>query len=79
MDSKKFWFVWNPQGRAPTYKHETRESAEAEATRLACLNEGETFVVLESLGHFKTIDPVEFVEHEIEYEIERGIEHEPPF
>ena len=38
--------VWNPQGSAPTYKHETEASAIAEAERLARLNRGQQFYVL---------------------------------
>jgi hypothetical protein len=44
-----FWFVWNPDGRAPSFRHQTIESATQEAERLARLNPGNTFVVLESV------------------------------
>lgn len=44
-----FWFVWNPDNRNPQHKHETEESAIAEAERLARMNRGATFVVLESV------------------------------
>ena len=44
-----FWFVWNPDNRTPKHKHETKGLAIAEAERLARMNRGETFVVLESV------------------------------
>jgi hypothetical protein len=46
---KSFWLVWNPQGSNPRYQHETEQSAISEAERLAKVNPGETFVVLESV------------------------------
>jgi hypothetical protein len=44
-----FWFVWNPNGPSPSYRHQLLESAVKEAERLARLNPGTTFVVLESV------------------------------
>ncbi len=44
-----FWFVWNPDGRSPTFRHLSEDNAVTEAERLARLNPGETFVVLESV------------------------------
>lgn len=44
-----FWFVWNPDGRNPQARHMSEQSAVNEAERLARLNPGETFVVLESV------------------------------
>lgn len=44
-----FWLVWNPKGRAPTHRHASEASATDEAERLARVNRGETFVVLESV------------------------------
>lgn len=46
---KRFWMVWAERGRCPTYKHETRASAEDEAERLAREHSG-TFHVLECVG-----------------------------
>lgn len=45
-EQPQFWMVWNPEGRAPTYRHETGESARDEAKRLARIHPGQTFVVL---------------------------------
>lgn len=51
-----FWFVWNTDGRVPQYKHQSEQSAIAEAERLARLNGGQTFVVLESVCARRTDD-----------------------
>lgn len=48
--SKKFWLVWSPQGRAPTYQHDTMMSAANEAERLAKQCPGAQFHVLEMIG-----------------------------
>lgn len=43
-----FWLVWCPTGAAPPrYRHSSRASAEREAERLARLNAGKEFFVLE--------------------------------
>lgn len=49
-DFHKFWLVWNPNGRAPTYRHLTAESAKQEAARLARSNHSDTFCVMECIG-----------------------------
>lgn len=54
MDS--FWVVWNPNGRTPTIKHTSHSSARCEATRLAGLNPGTPFFVLESVGFAEKVD-----------------------
>ena len=41
-----FWLVWNEDGDAPRVKHMDPDSAEREATRLASLHPGKSFVVL---------------------------------
>lgn len=46
----KFWMVWCPQGGPPTVRHGSRESAEAEATRLAGKNPGREFFILKAVG-----------------------------
>lgn len=47
-----FWLVWNPQGRAPTHKHITGQSAHDEAKRLAMANPGQEFYVMKAIGGF---------------------------
>jgi hypothetical protein len=56
-----FWMVWNPNGRSPTFKHETEESALSEARRLAGLNSGHRFYVLRAEHYFEK-DDVKHVE-----------------
>lgn len=49
-EAKRFWVVWNENGRAPVVKHPTQDSAEREALRLARGNPGQRFHVLALLG-----------------------------
>lgn len=59
---EKFWMVWKEKGSLPTVLHSTLEYAEKEAERLARLNPGEKFIVIESVK-FCTIDnPVHWYE-----------------
>lgn len=69
MSDKKnsFWLIWNPQGDAPTRQHQTRHSATVEAERLARLNRGRRFIVLQSVGEC-VVDDVRHFEHEPEDE-----------
>lgn len=46
----QFWMVLGVERGAPTVRHPTRPAAEAEANRLARLNPGEFFVVLEAVS-----------------------------
>ncbi len=46
----KFWIVWSPQGGVPTKKHETKESAVKEASRLWQQSRGKEFYVLRSVS-----------------------------
>ena len=57
-----FWLVWNPQGHAPTRDHATRQSAEREADRLARLNRGQRFIVLQSVSE-RVVDDVQVIAH----------------
>lgn len=56
-DFHKFWMVWNPNGRTPTYRHLTLESAKSEAQRLARENRSESFCVLECVGAVQVEPP----------------------
>jgi len=53
---KKFWMVYRLTGNAqakariPRHRHPTLEAAEAEANRLASLNPGVPFAILETVG-----------------------------
>lgn len=59
---EKFWFVWNPDGYAPTYRHPSLLAACTEAERLALKAPGQTFVVLESVAEVQRSD-VSWTEH----------------
>lgn len=50
MDENNFWMVWNPQRQPPSHRHPTRHAAEQEAERLALLQPGHKFYVLEALS-----------------------------
>ena len=58
----KFWLVWNPARSAPLMKHPSQESARVEAERLARINPGQQFWVLEARGYMRTIDPCAWAE-----------------
>jgi hypothetical protein len=45
----EFWMVWNEGNKAPTVKHNTEQMARDEAERLAHLNPGSVFHVLEAV------------------------------
>jgi hypothetical protein len=55
----RFWMVFNDSvtGRAPTWKHPTKEAAQQEAERLAALNPGIRFWVLEAQGFMRVSRP----------------------
>lgn len=56
---EKFWLVWNPEGRAPTVKHHSRQLATQEAERLARANFGLEFLIFESVGGKKVELPMD--------------------
>lgn len=62
-EAAMFWLVWNPARGMPTLRHESKTSARTEAERLALQHAGETFIVLESVGHYQTTKPVQFTKH----------------
>jgi hypothetical protein len=54
--AKTFWLVWDHGGGNPTVKHENYWGAQNEAQRLARLNPGRQFVVLEATHAFQVTD-----------------------
>lgn len=54
-----FWMVFTPSGCAPKFQHSTEKEAECEARRLAAMNPGQTFYVLQAIGKARKVD-VEF-------------------
>lgn len=46
---KQFWMVYGLENRPPQHHHDSRESAVAEARRLARINPDNVFVVLEAV------------------------------
>lgn len=57
---KTFWMVLGYG--TPTFRHETEESATREAERLASMNPGQTFTVLEAVKSCRKAEVV-WVEH----------------
>lgn len=59
----KFWMIYGKDGMAPRVLHHSKEAARAEADRLALLNHGQAFVVLEAMEQRKVVPtPVEVTE-----------------
>lgn len=60
IEHDKFWIVWRQNGSTPTYRHESKATAEMEAERLARCHPGEVFFVLKTISGFSTtVPPVE--------------------
>jgi hypothetical protein len=59
---EKFWMVWNDGNRNSAYKHPSEQSAKNEAERLAMLNPGQLFHVLEATSFCRAND-VEWDDH----------------
>lgn len=53
MKLNNFWMVWNESHGMPTYKHNSLETAKREAERLAGLNPGDTFKILQFIAECK--------------------------
>lgn len=49
----RFYMVFNPAANPPTYMHGSRESATAEAKRLAAKHHGQRFFVLEAVEAYQ--------------------------
>lgn len=66
-ETGKFWMVWNdsPYGRVPVCKHTTQESAKNEAERLAKLEPGTRFWVLEAQGFMRITPPTNWTPAEV--------------
>jgi hypothetical protein len=56
-DRSKFWVVWCPDARSPTVKHWSKDSAAAEAVRLATANPALDFFVLKATRGFRGTAP----------------------
>jgi hypothetical protein len=50
MDEEYFWIVWKEGESPPRKRHTSKESAEAEAQRLAIKENGQTFFILEAVS-----------------------------
>lgn len=50
--NQPFFLIWNPDGKSPTVKHQTFQSARREAERLARNNRGHRFIVMASMEAF---------------------------
>lgn len=49
-ESKHGFFVWTKRGKAPKFHHMTLESAQTEAGRLAAMNPGAKFIVMQAVS-----------------------------
>lgn len=59
IEQPAFWFVWNPDGRSPVFRHPSCDSALSEAKRLARAFPGQTFIILESVKAVRRDDLLE--------------------
>lgn len=64
---KPRYFVWSPRGRVPSFEHPTAQNAKIEAERLARLNPGEKFMVLQSIAECEKVD-VTWREHQPDFQ-----------
>lgn len=54
---EKFWMVYGIGCGRPTYRHETKESAHNEASRLALANPGTDYIVLKATKGYRADSP----------------------
>lgn len=73
INARKFWMIWSPTGRQPTFRHSSRKAANAEAERLAIANPGSAFFVLKAVGGAYTRVPDPLPPSQIVF-VERGTE-----
>ena len=57
----QFWLVWNIDGGSPKHKHASEQSAITEAERLARMNPGQRFAVLEAT-HERVCDSMQRID-----------------
>jgi len=57
-----FYLVWEPQNGYTKHRHDHRHQAELEAERLAALNPGKDFYVLQALTQSAIKKPVTTIE-----------------
>ena len=60
--NEPFWMIFREYGGSPTVKHPTESQARAEAMRLARINPGEKFYVLQSIAECCKVD-VKWTDH----------------
>lgn len=63
MADDTFWMVWNEGGSSPRVKHETKVFAIHEAERLARMNPGQRFVVMEAVAG-RAVNDMQHIEYE---------------
>lgn len=64
MKKDCFWMVLADNSSETRFRHDTAEKAKTEAKRLAGLNPGVRFFVLQSIGAMVKNDPVSWEDHE---------------
>jgi hypothetical protein len=69
--------VWNPNGRTPSFRHLTLDSAKTEASRLARTNPLEQFCVLECVGAVMQKPPPTFWFDAVDRPPDAPVEQEP--
>lgn len=56
-DTYRFWIVWNESHGFPTKRHESQESAEKEAARIAEKHPGARVFVMDAYCHY-SVEPM---------------------